>query len=191
MIDDLFITRKSSGFKEVSICTVVEFLKDKIILEGISTDKKDDSVKIVDIQVGSPGSVEFDFLKILDHMRSFGFNPKDEESPFSYGFIHNHPPGFGSSMSAQDVSCARGLLKGYGMQKLHFYIVCFDNDNVGNISGNISLYVWSLSSDGNLVAEHNENLHVNIPISSVKLTNSMLTMLRFIKFLSYKEYYPV
>lgn len=190
-LEQLFKKAKSATFREVSVVFIEERSSEKAHkLEGLETDSMDASAKILDFQVGTPGSVEFDFLKVLDHMRAFNFNPKQSSSaPFFYSFLHNHPPGFGTGMSSQDESCARGLLKGYGLDELRFYIICFDNDNPTNISGKISLYRWALDESGNLKKMHLDEKHIDVDISSKKFTSAFLTSFRFIKMLSYKGGY--
>lgn len=66
------------------------------------------NMDILDLQVGTPGQVEFDFIKIMDKYR------KCTDPNKHLLFIHSHPYGFGSAASATDYNCMKGLFVGLG-----------------------------------------------------------------------------
>lgn len=90
--------------------------------------------QIVAVSRGTPASVEFDFEKVWEFKRTIkNFNP------MLLSWFHVHPFGFGSKSSHQDLICAQSLKLAFGKLGM-FAILCFDDNNLENINGNISFY---------------------------------------------------
>jgi hypothetical protein len=89
---------------------------------------------------GGPASVEFDF----DAVWAFTRKVKDFD-PRYLVWLHVHPIGFGPQASAKDLECYRGLRIAFGETAGEFGILCFDNEELNEISGKICWHDYQSS----------------------------------------------
>ena len=81
---------------------------------------------LIDLQAGQPAAVVFDFERVWDYYI--------RHKPDTINFVHVHPTGFGPGYSQQDLSCMRGFRGAFGKkQRWKFLIVCFQNDEPGDL----------------------------------------------------------
>jgi len=102
---------------------------------------------LLDLQLGTAGSVEFNFSRIWKFCKAIkplGFEP------LNLNFIHVHPTysGIGTNCSATDINCLEGFRMAFGFSPL-FRIIQFSNHNVFDLRGTQTGYV----QDGDAVVE--------------------------------------
>ena len=119
-------------------------VESSIVLYKNSFGRDTHQYEVVDFQIGSPSSVEFDFMKL----RSF----LNKRKQMNYGvtdlhFIHVHPKEFGVQMSRTDVDCLLGLEIAFGTSPL-FSIVTFNDEDLSNVKGDFASYTVRLDFDG-------------------------------------------
>lgn len=91
---------------------------------------------IIDYQIGTPASVEFDFIKMWEFKKFL----KDQFNPKLLHFYHVHHLGFGTQMSSIDENCLIGLTIALGYE-VHFSILTFKNENIFEYKRDI--YHWN------------------------------------------------
>ncbi len=97
--------------------------------------------KLFDVQIGTPASVEFDFVKVWEQCKKVHFAPSD------LLFIHVHPRGFGVECSSTDIDCLQGYVKAFGSSP-RFGIVCYDGIvDAHNMRGRYQEYYCTRSFD--------------------------------------------
>jgi len=77
--------------------------------------------KKVSLSLGTPGTVEFDFLEVWEFFKKVKTHDDYEFS--NWQFFHVHPPGLNCA-SGLDIECAKGLALAFG-HPLYFSIVTF------------------------------------------------------------------
>jgi len=101
--------------------------------------------KIIDYQIGTASTVDFDYFKIKKFINSKGEN----FIPDCLNFIHVHPPGV-SRYSVQDF----GVMKGYQQMigsTFPFHIVLFKNENIYDTNRDLLSYFYCSTIDDILV----------------------------------------
>lgn len=89
--------------------------------------------RLFDVQIGTPASVEFDFIKVWEQCKKVHFAPSD------LLFIHVHPRGFGVGCSSTDIDCLQGYVKAFGSSP-RFGIVSYDRVEVSSMHGRYQEY---------------------------------------------------
>lgn len=91
---------------------------------------------LLDLNIGNPGSVEFNF----DNIWKFCKERRNYQNKTFYfsdlQFIHVHPTGsgIGVNMSSTDVNCLEGFVMAFGGSPV-FRIIQFENDDIHDLTG--------------------------------------------------------
>jgi hypothetical protein len=81
----------------------------------------------IDANVGTLGSVEFNFESIWRVIQKFKETEGDTFDPQELVFIHTHSKEIGVECSSVDIDCMKGLNMAFGFP-VAFYIACFDDE---------------------------------------------------------------
>jgi hypothetical protein len=81
----------------------------------------------IDANVGTLGSVEFNFESIWRVVQKFKETEGDTFDPQELVFIHTHSKEVGIDCSSTDIDCMKGLNIAFGFP-VAFYIACFNEE---------------------------------------------------------------
>ena len=127
---------------------------------------------LIDVNVGTPTKVEFDFMRIWQWKKLLGTAFRCDD----LNFYHVHPQGL-TEYSNLDKNCMEGLCMAFD-SLFYFHIVTFSNDDIFDLWSNITSYRVSPCSDPEFLPVQ----IIEVPSEDAEIDENSLQLLKLLSY---------